>query len=93
MTTNSLELTPVEKAIERCWKCAEESSNRFYACAELVGMRALLSELDMSDEWWQAKLAWELAYNRMISEPMESTKRRILEPMESTARKRNEEAA
>ena len=73
MTTKTLELTPVEKAIAHCWKCAEESSNWFSACAELVGMRALLSELDMSDEWWQAKLAWDLAYNRAMSEPLGST--------------------
>ena len=65
MTTNSLELTSVEKAIERCWKCAEESSDWFAACSELVGMRTLLTELDMRVEWGQAKLAWDLAYNRM----------------------------
>ena len=61
MTTNSLELTPVEKAIDYCWRKAEETGNWKYACRQLDGMCVLARELGMWEEWDELMLVWRVA--------------------------------
>ena len=64
MTTNSLELTPVEKAIDYCWKEAEETGNWEDACRQLNGMCIYARKLGMHEDWDELMLAWYLASYR-----------------------------
>ena len=64
MTTNSLELTPVEKAMDYCWKEAEETGNWEDACRQLKGMCVFARELGMDEEWDELMMVWSLATYR-----------------------------